>query len=223
MTDDTRGPDKIRIEDVLGPSEEDPPEEIEVLDGTAREASESASAAEGASFEQLTAARAETETYRDLYLRSRADLDNLRKRMEREREQEQAQAGAALAKDLLPALDNLGRALESAPAGDPFAEGVVLIERQLREALRRAGLEPIEAVGEPFDPVYHEAVMTEPTTRLPAGTVLEEAQKGYTFRGRVLRPALVKVAVQPEAPPAGAPPEAAETGDGPDSGRDAQR
>jgi molecular chaperone GrpE len=104
-----------------------------------------------------------------------------------------------LIREILPVLDNLERALGPEGEGDPFREGVALIYRQLRDCLQRAGVEPIEAIGNPFDPVYHEAVVTERTDRFDQNMVMEEIQRGYMLKGRVLRPALVKVAVKPEA------------------------
>jgi molecular chaperone GrpE len=83
--------------------------------------------------------------------------------------------------------------LSSAPGGDPFRDGVALIHKQLFEALERAGLEVLPAQGEPFDPLYHEAVAAEPTDQCTPNMVLEEIQKGYRVSGRVLRPAIVKV------------------------------
>jgi molecular chaperone GrpE len=211
MSEDKK-PEKIRIDEILeeGGDTSAGLGEIEVLDPGApappesREPQRRASTAgaagrsvEPASDEELAAARSERDKYHDLWIRSRADFDNLLKRIEREREQERGLAEAALVKEMLPVVDNLDRALEQAPRDDPFRDGVALIHRQMKECLLRAGLEPIEAVGEPFDPLYHEAVAGEATTRLPHNTVIEEAQKGYRFKGRVMRHALVKVALNP--------------------------
>jgi molecular chaperone GrpE len=194
MNDKDKRPDKIDLDEVLGEdSAEGETPEVELLDpaaGSAPQAGIDAAAA-------LAEARAERDRSHDLWIRARADFENFRKRVERERAEERSQAGAGIVRDILPVLDNLDRALANAPAGDPFREGVALIHRQLRDALTRAGLEPIEAVGETFDPVFHEAVVTERTARFEANRVLEEVQRGYLFRGRVLRPALVKVAVSP--------------------------
>jgi len=153
----------------------------------------------GGSGEALERALAEKERFEELLVRTRADFENFRKRTERDREQEVSLAAGRLVRELLPALDNLERALESAPAGDPFVQGVALIQKQLHESLSRAGLQPIEAVGELFDPVFHEAVCTEDTEAFESNRVVAQIQTGYLFRGRVLRPSLVKVSVRSEA------------------------
>jgi molecular chaperone GrpE len=200
-------PEKIDIADFLGPSAPGATDsgEIELLDpGTGapmrHQTTRTAETASdpGLSGEQVAAALAEKDKYHDLWIRGRADFENFRKRIEREREEERAQAGASLVREILPVLDNLERALNGAPEGEPFRDGVALIWRQLKDCLTRAGLEPIEALGATFNPVYHEAVVTERTNRFEPNMILDEIQKGYMFRGRVLRPSLVKVAVKPE-------------------------
>ena len=200
-------PEKIDIADFLGPSASGATDtgEIELLDpGTGApmrqqpaRSTETAGEA-GVSPEQATSALAERDKYHDLWIRGRADFENFRKRIEREREEERSQAGASLVREVLPVLDNLERALAGAPEGEPFRDGVALIWRQLKDCLTRAGLEPIDALGATFNPVYHEAVVTERTDRFEPNRILDEIQKGYMFRGRVLRPSLVKVAVKPE-------------------------
>jgi molecular chaperone GrpE len=195
MEEKDKKPEKIDVNEVLGSDAgADDVSEVELLDPAT---GKSLSARSRESEAALAELRAERDRAHDLWVRARADFENLRKRVEREREEERSQAGAAIVRDLLPVLDNLDRALENAPEANPFRDGVALIQRQLRDALARAGLEPIEAVGESFDPIYHEAVVTERTNRFEPNRVLEEIRKGYQFRGRVLRPALVKVAVRP--------------------------
>jgi molecular chaperone GrpE len=220
MTDRDKVPEKIDMEAVLGTRGGGGADagEIELLDPSTgepvapAEQGEAAAPRQGqariAPDEDVRDALAEKERYHDLWIRARADFENFRKRIEREREEERTQAGASLVRDLLPVLDNMERALALEGAKDPFRDGVDLIQRQLREALTRAGLEPIDALGEPFNPVYHEAVVTERTDRFEPNRVVEEIQKGYMFRGRVLRPALVKVsiALSEQAPPRGAAP-----------------
>ena len=191
MNENKGRPEKIDMDDVLGGAADSETPDVEWIDpATGRP--------EGPTRAAVEELKAERDKYQDLWTRARADFENLRKRTERERAEESVRAGAALALDLLPVLDNLDRALASAPAGDPFTEGVALIQRQLKEALTRAGLEPIEALGETFNPVFHEAVVTERTSRFEANRILDEIQKGYKFRGRVLRPSLVKVSVRPD-------------------------
>ena len=131
-------------------------------------------------------------------LRLRADFENLKKRIERERDDYYRHATASLVARLLPVLDNFERAMDSARrTADAGAvlEGVTLIHRQLLEELRREGLRAVEALGRPFDPAVHEAVATDSSSRLPANTIVEEMQRGYFFEDRLLRPALVRVAV----------------------------
>ena len=132
---------------------------------------------------------------RDRYLRTLADFENYRKRADREKTDFFKYALAGTITDLLPVLDNFDRALEHAEGGDEFHKGVLLIYKQLFDVLRRHGLRPIEESGVHFDPNIHEAVVTEPDPSVPAHTVVAVLQKGYYLHDRLLRPALVKVAV----------------------------
>ena len=131
--------------------------------------------------------------------RLRAEFDNYRKRVERDREVYHREAVAALAERLLPVLDNFERALcsPSNDESDGFRDGVKLIYRQLIDELRREGLEPIDAVGTPFDPARHEAVSTDISGENPPNIVLEEFQRGYMLQGTLLRPSKVRVTVDP--------------------------
>jgi molecular chaperone GrpE len=145
--------------------------------------------AEGAGGDQA-------ETDQEQLLRVRADYDNLRKRISRERREFERHANGALVSRLLPVLDNLERALAAdASAGGEavLREGLIIIYRQLTEQLRQEGLEPIEAVGQPFDPNLHDAVETDATSAEPANTIVVELQRGYLFKDRVLRPSSVRV------------------------------
>lgn len=142
----------------------------------------------------------ETQAKADEYLanwqRAAADMANMRRRHEQDRQEYQKQANAQLIASLLPVLDSYDRALATMPEGlrdDTWIGGLVHIERQLRGALERAGLEPIEAEGQPFDPNVHEAVMQEVSDQ-PENTVIGELQRGYKLHDRVLRPSMVKVA-----------------------------
>ncbi|HKQ62548.1 MAG TPA: nucleotide exchange factor GrpE [Candidatus Polarisedimenticolaceae bacterium] len=136
---------------------------------------------------------------RERYLRLQSDYENYKRRVERERAESERRATAELIERLLPVVDNFERALASRPLGgsEPgFRDGVSLILRQLLDALHKAGLQPIESVGRPFDPRVHEAVSTEAGPDLPDQLVVEEFQRGYRFLERLLRPALVKVTVR---------------------------
>lgn len=133
-------------------------------------------------------------------LRLTADFDNFKKRVEREREAQTRHAGAQLVGRLLPVLDNFERALSAArkASSDPaFHDGIALIFRQLLDELRKEGLSAVDTVGEPFDPEVHEAVATTIDPGLPSNTVVEELQRGYLLHERLLRPALVRVNLDP--------------------------
>ena len=132
---------------------------------------------------------------RDRYLRTLADFENYRKRADREKADFFKYALAATIKDLLPVLDNFDRALEHAEEGDDFHKGVALIYKQLFDVLRKHGVKPIDENGVRFDPNIHEAVVTEEDPSVPAHTVVAILQKGYVLHDRLLRPAMVKVAV----------------------------
>ncbi len=145
----------------------------------------------------LEAARAEADELRSAWQRSAADFQNYRRRSEQEREASLGLASEALIRKLLAVVDDFDRALEAMPAdvaSSGWVEGVWLVERKLRALLESEGLTPIEAVGRPFDPREHEAVVHQETTDAPDGTVIAELQRGYRLRDRVLRPALVAVA-----------------------------
>ena len=141
------------------------------------------------------AAQQELEDAKNRYMRTLADFENFRKRSEREKTEFFKYALAGLIKDLLPVLDNFDRALEHAEEGDDFHKGVLLIYKQLFDVLERHGLKPLDESGVPFDPNIHEAVVTEENPSVPAHTVTAVLQKGYFLHDRLLRPALVKVAV----------------------------
>lgn len=132
--------------------------------------------------------------------RTLADFDNFRRRTRQEKEDLQKYANRKLLADLLPVVDNFERALQSfdnetsAQSAD-IKKGIDMVHRQFLSVLQAAGVEAMNAVGKPFDPNVHEAVMQEPSNDQEAGTVLEEFQKGYMLEGRVLRPAMVKVSV----------------------------
>lgn len=145
---------------------------------------------------ELDTLRADAEQSRDLYLRTLADFDNYRKRQREETQRRINGAREDLVGKLLPVVDNFQRAIESAEAGhsyDTLVEGVSLTLRQLVELLEKEGLQPIEAVGQQFNPELHEAVMSVETDEYPENTIVEEFEKGYTLNGRVLRPSKVRV------------------------------
>ncbi len=146
--------------------------------------------------QQLEQERAKSSEYLDNWRRAAADLSNYRKRSERDMGELVRTANAALILNLLPVLDDLDRATQNIPndlRGQPWVDGVALIARKMLSELESEGLKPIDALGKPFDPNYHEAVIHEETDKHEEGIVIGELQKGYTLNGRVLRPALVKV------------------------------
>jgi molecular chaperone GrpE len=138
---------------------------------------------------------AEVKKLNDRYLRTLADFDNYRKRTEREKDDFRKYAVANLLREILPVLDNFDRALDHAAEGDDFHKGVLLIYKQLFDMLQKAGLKPIEETGVRFNPNVHEAVIREENSSVPSHTVTAVLQKGYFLHDRLLRPALVKVAV----------------------------
>jgi len=146
------------------------------------------------SREEIEALRRERDELREQMLRKRADFENYRKRVERDREQAGTDAAAAILKGLVPTLDNLDRALQSAAREDALREGVELTRRELLGFLESQGVEVDDPVGQPFDPERHQALSHEPAADFADDTVVQVFQKGYSYKGRLLRPALVKVA-----------------------------
>ncbi|WP_106497098.1 nucleotide exchange factor GrpE [Lentibacillus sp. Marseille-P4043] len=134
----------------------------------------------------------------DLYqklLRSQAEFENFKKRSQKEKEKERKYKSQDLVNELLPALDNFERALnqEVTEANKSFVEGITMVYNQLKDALKNQGVEEIEAVGKTFDPNLHHAVMQIEDDEMEPNSVVEELQKGYILKDRVIRPAMVKV------------------------------
>ena len=152
---------------------------------------------------KLAAAEKEKKDNWDRYLRSAADLENLRKRQKREMDDAKFEAKSKTLKEMLPVVDNLERAIEhAAGAGgekSPIVEGVQLVLRQFTTAFERLDVVPIEAMGQPFDPNLHEAI-SQQESDAPPGTVVQVLQRGYKSGDRLLRPALVVVAKAKPAP-----------------------
>jgi molecular chaperone GrpE len=146
-------------------------------------------------------AQSETEklkTERDALLdrlaRLQAEFDNARKRAAREQQEFREFAAADVIKNFLPILDSFERALKAGGDASDFRNGVELIYRQFQDALQKAGVQPIVAVGQMFDPRVHEAIEMVDTTEVPDHHVLDELQRGYKYKERLLRPAMVRVA-----------------------------
>ena len=133
----------------------------------------------------------------DRLLRARAEFDNARRRGERERSDFLQFASMDLVREMLPVLDDFERALKVETADRNYAKGVELMYQRLYETLKRLGLEPIETEGKQFDPNQHEAVQRVETEEAEDQAILGELQRGYNFRGKLLRPACVRVAGRP--------------------------
>lgn len=152
------------------------------------------------SLSELDEARLEAANWKEVALRTAAELDNFRKRMAKERQEAVKYGNSSLLESLLPILDNFDFGLQAARAESESSSvfvGMSMVHRQLQEFLRDQGVEEIPAVGLPFDPNVHEAVSQQPATDAAEGTVLSQIRRGYRLRERLLRPASVVVAAPP--------------------------
>lgn len=152
-----------------------------------------AAAIEG-ELDELVKTAAQRDEYLALAQRTQADFENYRKRIARDLASAQERGVAKLAKELLPALDNLDRALEAADSDDPLLAGVRLVRNELSAALARIGIEQFAPLGERFDPNEHEAMAQQPVEGVQSGDVAEVFQSGYRLNGTIIRPARVLVA-----------------------------
>jgi molecular chaperone GrpE len=147
-------------------------------------------------LDELSETKRERDEYLELAQRTRADFENYRKRVAKETSEALARGKAELARELLPVIDNLERALATgsdAATHEALVEGVGLVLNELRAKLGSAGVESFDPTGEKFDPQLHEALSTQPADGTESGIVLETMQKGYRLNGQVLRPAKVVV------------------------------
>ncbi|MCY9513502.1 nucleotide exchange factor GrpE [Paenibacillus apiarius] len=145
---------------------------------------------------ELQQAKEQAEEHYQRYLRTQADFDNFRRRTMKEKEDLAKYASAKVVTELLPVLDNFERALatgQEASETDSFVKGVDMIFRQIQQVMEQEGVQPMNAVGEPFNPEYHQAIMQVESDEYEEGIVVEEVQKGYMLKDKVLRPAMVKV------------------------------
>ena len=132
----------------------------------------------------------------DLYLRSQADMENLKRRFQKEKDDLVKFSNESLIRQLLPVVDNLKKALEHSQdenSLNALSEGVELTLKGLMDTLKRVGVEEVKALGEPFDPNFHEAMCEQEDNCVKSGTVLQEPQKGYVLNKRLIRPAMVVV------------------------------
>jgi molecular chaperone GrpE len=144
--------------------------------------------------DRLAAEKAELD---DRFRRAWAEFDNARRRAERDKLEYVQYASMDLVRNLLPILDDFERALKVETADKDYARGIELIYQRFYDTLKKMGLEPIETAGKQFDPNQHEAVQRVHTEEYPDQAIVEELQRGYNFKGKLLRPAWVKVAVRP--------------------------
>ena len=157
------------------------------------ESPEAASAAAG----DATALQTERDQYFEQMKRAQAELENFRRRVQREAEQSARYSSLPLIRDLLPALDNLGRTIQAAEQTgkiEDLLQGLQMIVSQFDQVFSAHAAKPITAVGEPFDPNMHEAMQQIPTNEHPPMTVMQELERGYTLHDRVIRPSKVLVA-----------------------------
>lgn len=143
--------------------------------------------------------RVERDELRDTLLRRQAEFDNFRKRTERERMEQSQYASMEVVGELVPILDDFERALAADSNSPEYARGVQMIYQRMSESLKKTGLESIDTAGKPFDPHLHQAIERVETNDAPDNTVIGEFQRGYNFKGKLLRPSMVRVAV-PAAP-----------------------
>lgn len=187
--------DEIMADEEFVPSEA---EQNQVTEADRAEDAKEATEAESEPTleEQLAEAQAMAAEYLEGWQRARAEFANARKRLERERVEAYSVAAVDNARKLLPILDDLGRAMESAPseiAQNQWFEGLDLVNRKLRTILEALDVQPIDALGQPFDPNYHEALALKEADGVESGVVIEELQIGYRLGERVIRPSLVNV------------------------------
>jgi molecular chaperone GrpE len=146
--------------------------------------------------EELEIKENEAKDSKDRLLRFAAEAENMKKRLEKEKKEFFEYANESLLKDILPLIDNLERAIQHANENsniEEFIKGIELSINSFKNTLEKYGVEEVESLHKPFDPNYHEAMSTKETDEFPPNTVVEEFQKGYTFKQRLLRPALVCV------------------------------
>lgn len=199
------GTDLSKKNDSLKAEEHVAPEAVEVKDAEAEQSpelvdaeapDESSSEEESSITDETEELRAQLEAEQNKYLRLLADFDNFKRRTQKDKEIANKFRSQSLLADILPVLDNFERALSLTTSSEESAsllKGVEMVQKSLIEAVNREGLAEIKAVGEPFDPNFHQAVMQEKDESAEAGIVLQELQKGYMLKDRVIRPAMVKV------------------------------
>ena len=168
--------------------------QAETAETAQEEAAEAAAEEAAPAAEEQKEGKEEDEALNMKYLRLMADFQNFKRRTEKEKNDIYAFANEKLVVELLNVIDNFERALALGQEGDSFVEGMNLIFKQLQGVLEKAGVKEIEALGQEFDPNFHNAVMMEDTDEFESGKVSCVLQKGYTLNNKVIRPSMVKVA-----------------------------
>ena len=175
-------------------------EELEVPAGAEAEVEETEDETEKLRNE-LAQALNDIKMHQEQYLRTLADMENLRKRTQRDKEELAKFANENILREILPVIDNLERAVdhaEQAETDDGLFEGVQMTLTQFSQLLTKFGVEPVDAIGQPFDPAYHQAMGQLESDEHPVNTVVQQMQKGYQLNNRLLRPAFVMLAKAPE-------------------------
>lgn len=150
--------------------------------------------------EQAAALAVERDEYKDRWIRQQAELENFKRRAQREKADFLRRANEGMVRDLLPVLDNMERALAHAQASgedNAVTQGISMTHQELVKVLERHGLERVEALGQPFNPEFHEAMLQQEDPDQDDNTVLSELSRGYVFQGRLLRPSMVVVSKKP--------------------------
>ena len=193
--------DEHKLEEMQQEIDEAEAAQEDAAEGSEEEAPEEAAAADAAMQEEIEALKGQVDGLnkdlqekKDRLLRLQADFDNFRRRSAKEREEISAVVTQNFCKDMLPLLDNFERAMAAETKDvEAFQKGVEMIFTQFQEILKKNGLEHIEAVGQKFDPNFHQAVMRVEDPEKEDDTVAQELQKGYMVKGRVIRPSMVQV------------------------------
>ena len=193
--------DEQKLEEMQQEIDEAEAAQEDAAEGSEEEAPEEAAAAEAAMQEEIEALKGQVDGLnkdlqekKDRLLRLQADFDNFRRRSAKEREEISAIVTQNFCKDMLPLLDNFERAMAAETKDvEAFQKGVEMIFTQFQEILKKNGLEHIEAIGQKFDPNFHQAVMRVEDPEKEDDTVAQELQKGYMVKGRVVRPSMVQV------------------------------
>ena len=185
---------KIEIEEEKAEDAADIPQDAEAEKAeSAGEAPEAEEKAEGGQEKSAEKPAEPQQSESEKYARLFAEFQNYKRRTEKEKSDLYAYAGEKFATDLLAVIDNFERAMDAKPEGDKFADGMEMILTQLRGVMTKNHVEEIKALGEPFDPNFHNAVMTEAAEDKESGIVTKVFQKGYTLNSKVIRPAMVAV------------------------------